>query len=97
MPSDPEVLTLARAVLTKNRQWDNGRDSRGTASKKLSQSFKRAGTPITEENQSHDPAVPPSQAVGRGTVGQQENPGTAPGTVVGQQHIQPAHHYSKSA
>jgi hypothetical protein len=97
MPSDPERLTLACAVLTKNRSgsWDSAWDTRGTVSKKLSQDPKHAETANIEENQSDEPTVPMSQALGRGTVGQQQNPGAAPGTVVGQQDVQPAHHYAR--
>jgi hypothetical protein len=62
MPSDPELLTLARAVLTKNRpeSWDGAWDRRATAQKKAAQSFKHAGAPDIEENQSDDPHRPGS-------------------------------------
>jgi len=95
MPSDPELLTLALAVLAKNRpqSWDRAWDTHRTTQQKASQSHEHAETPNLEENQSDDPSVPLFQPLGHGTVGQQHNPGTAPGTVVGQQDIRPAQHY----
>lgn len=93
MPSDPELLDVARNVLRKN--WDSTWDSRGTAAKKVSQGTHWPGTVKTKRNQGDDPTVPLSHTLGRGTVGQCENPGTVPGTVVGQQYAKAHQHYSR--
>jgi enamine deaminase RidA (YjgF/YER057c/UK114 family) len=95
--SDLALLDLARAILVRNqpKTWDSTWDSRGTAAKKVSQATHRPGTDKTKRNQSDDPAVPLSHTLGRGTVGQCENPGTALGTPVGQQCARAHQHYSR--
>ena len=86
--SDAALLNLARAILvrSKPKSWDSAWDSRGTPPKIVSQGVISAGTAKSTEIQSDDAGVPLSQPLGRGTVGQSENPGTAPGTVVGQHY-----------
>jgi hypothetical protein len=83
--SNTELLTLARSVLTRNqsKSWDSAWDSCGTVAKKVSQGLPMAGTVKSELDQSGNLGVPLSQSLGRGTVGQLEKSGTAPGTVVG--------------
>jgi hypothetical protein len=84
MPSDPDLLTLAHSVLRKNR--DSAWVSRGTPAEKVSQPTPSLGTPKTVEHQGDNPGVPLSQALGHGTAGQHEKPGTVLGTVVGQHY-----------
>lgn len=86
MQSDPDLLTLARSVLGRNRAktWDTAWDSRGTAAKTVSQDDLPGGTPKTPEIKGQVAGVPLSQALGDGTVGQCEIPGTLLGTVAGQ-------------
>jgi hypothetical protein len=84
MPSDPDLHTLAQAVIRKNR--DSTRDSCGTQAESLSQGALSAGTGKTSIDQGNTLTVPPSQALGSGTAGQCENNGTAHGTVVGQHY-----------
>ena len=67
MPHDPDLLTLAQAVLRKQR--DSAWDSRGTPPKNLSQSIPDDGTAKSASNQQDNPTVPLSQTLGRGTVG----------------------------
>jgi hypothetical protein len=81
MPHNSDLLALAHAVLRKHR--DSARDSRGTAPKDLSQGTARRGTAELPTKQSDNPTVPPSKALGFGTMGHPENPGTAHGTVTG--------------
>lgn len=83
--SNTELLTLARAVLARNqpKTWDSAWDSRGTAVKMVSQGIQVPGTVKTEIDQSDNLSVPLSHALGCGTVGQSQNPGTVPGTVAG--------------
>jgi hypothetical protein len=84
MPHDPDLLTLAHAVLRKQR--DSTWDSRGTPPKNLSQSTPDDGTAKSVSNQEANPTVPLSQTLGRGTVGHPEDSGTLLGTVVGQHY-----------
>jgi hypothetical protein len=81
MPGDPDLLTLAHAVLRKQR--DSAWDSRGTPPKELSQAIVCRRTAEIPIKQSDNAVVPLSQALGSGTVGHPRNPGTARGTVVG--------------
>jgi hypothetical protein len=85
MPHDPDLLTLAHAVLRKQR--DSAWDSRGTPPEELSQASVCRGTAEVSIKQGDNPTVPLSQAPGSGTVGHPENPGTAPGTVLGHPHV----------
>jgi hypothetical protein len=80
-----ELLNLARAVLIRNQPKirDSAWDSRGTPTETLSQCHQPAGTVKTEVNQQNNARVPLSHALGDGTLGQQQNPGTPPGTVAG--------------
>jgi hypothetical protein len=84
MPGDPDLLTLAHAVLRKQR--DSAWDSRGTPPKNLSQSIPDDGTVKSESNQQDNTTVPLSHTLGRGTVGHPEDSGTLLGTVVGQHY-----------
>jgi hypothetical protein len=77
MPHDPDLLTLAHAVLRKQR--DSTWDSRGTPPEELSQTSVCRGTAEPSIKQGDNPTVPLSQALGTGTVGHPENPGTAVG------------------
>jgi hypothetical protein len=84
--SDAALLNLARAILvrSKPKSWDSAWDTRGTSPEIVSQGFVNAGTAKSTEIQSDDASVPLSQPLGRGTVGQYENLGIVPGTLVGQ-------------
>jgi hypothetical protein len=81
MPHDPDLLTLAHAVLRKQR--DRTWDSRGTPPEELSQASVCRGTAEVLIKQGDNPPVPLSQALGSGTPGHPENSGTARGTVTG--------------
>jgi hypothetical protein len=82
---DPDLLTLARAVLAKNpaKSWDSAWDSAGTEPKMVSQGANAVGTAKAQTNQCDNAAVPLSHALGDGTLGQRRNPGTVLGTVPG--------------
>lgn len=83
-----ELLTLAKAVLAKStRSRDSAWDKRGTSTTMPSQGSVSHGTAKGLANQSDHSAVPASQAPGSGTVGHDENPGTARGTVVGHPYV----------
>jgi hypothetical protein len=86
MTPNPDMLELARSVLVKNRteKWDSTWDSGGTPTKTLSHEGVALGTAEDAVEQGNTPTVPLSHALGVGTAGQSENPGTAPGTAVGQ-------------
>jgi hypothetical protein len=78
-----ELLSLARAVLARsNRSRDSARDKRGTSTKIPSHESVGPGTAKSVANQSENPAVPLSQALGHGTTGHAEKSGTAGGTGV---------------
>ena len=85
MPNDPEMIAIAQAVLGKCKAHprDSAWDSSGTVAETLSQALPSAGTAKTSINQRESPTVPVSRTLGDGTVGQPENCGTVPGTVVG--------------
>ena len=85
MPHDPDLLTLAEAVLRKQR--DSTWDSRGTSPKALSQASVCRGTAELSIKQSDNPTVPLSQALESETVGHFEKFGTAPGTVAGHPYV----------
>jgi hypothetical protein len=82
MSADPELLSLAKAVLvnTGRVSWDGAWDKRGTEAKILSQGSDGRGTGNIVVNQYNDPFVPLSQPLGDGTVGQTESSGTELGT-----------------
>lgn len=86
MPNDPELLSLARAVLEKNRPvlWDTAWDTHGTPHENLSQRATSIGTAKSAPDHDDKPTVPLSHALGDGTSGLISNNGTAHGTVVGQ-------------
>ena len=86
--SDAALLNLARAILvrSKPKSWDTAWDTRGTPPEIVSQGVISAGTAKSTEIQSDDAGVPLSQPLGRGTVGQSDNPGTPLGTVAGQRY-----------
>jgi hypothetical protein len=85
MPSS-DLLALARSVLAKNHpgKWDSAWDRRGTDAEKLSQEVQSLGTAKIAPDQQGKRVVPPSHALGFGTVGHYENHGTALGTDAGQ-------------
>jgi len=86
MSCDPDLLSLARAVLIRNqssfrdRAWDKPR----TEAEILSQATLEPGTEKTVSNQLDNPLVPLSHTLGDGTLGQSANPGAPLGTLVGQ-------------
>jgi hypothetical protein len=82
MSADPELLSLAKAVLVKagQVQRDNAGDKRGTEAKILSQGSQARGTGKIIVSQCDDPFVPLSQPLGDGTRGQTEISGTELGT-----------------
>ncbi len=82
MPTDPDLLLLAKGVLARNRQlsWDGAWDKRETDAKILSRGTDSSGTDNIVVNQSDDPFVPLSQPLGDGTSGQTEISGTELGT-----------------
>jgi hypothetical protein len=82
MPNDPDLLTLARAVLDRKPagSWDKTWDKRGTSHENLSQGEQRSGTAKSVANHSDNPSVPLSHALGDGTPGQAAKSGTALGT-----------------
>lgn len=83
-----ELLTLAKAVLARStRSRDSAWDKRGISTTMPSQGSVSHGTAKGLANQSDHSAVPASQAPGSGTVGHDENPGTACGTVVGHPYV----------
>jgi hypothetical protein len=85
MPFDPDLLSLAHAVLRKQRHsaWD----SRGTPPKEPSQAAVCRGTAELSIKQSDNPTVPLSPALGSGTAGHPKNPGTPRGTVAGLSYV----------
>lgn len=87
--SDSALLGLARAILVRSqpKSRDSAWDTRGTPPKTVSQGLIEAGTAKITQIQSDNASVPLSQPLGRGTVGQPENPGTPRGTVAGQHYI----------
>jgi len=82
----PDLLALAHSVLGRSRAktWDTAWDTRGTGPQEVSQSTFGAGTAKTAQIQPESAGVPLSHALGAGTPGQCEKPGTPPGTPVGQ-------------
>ena len=61
--------------------WDTLWDKNGTSRQILSQGCGHVGQPKTPMNQGKVAFVPPSQTLGRGTLGQAQNRGTRLGTV----------------
>jgi hypothetical protein len=88
MSCDPDLLSLARAVLIRNQSSfrDRAWDKPGTEAAILSQATLEPGTEKIAFNQCDNSLVPLSQFLVRGTLGQIPNSGTAPGTDVGQHH-----------
>jgi len=86
MTPNADMLELARSVLVKNRteKRDSTWDSDGTANKTLSREGVALGTAEDAADQGNTPTVPVSHALGDGTAGQSDNPGTPLGTVAGQ-------------
>jgi hypothetical protein len=86
--SSPDVLTLARTVLARNRPQtrDTAWDSCGTEAKAVSHAQQVLGTTKGAEIQTNNASVPLSQTLGRGTAGQLKNPGTVLGTVAGRSY-----------
>jgi hypothetical protein len=80
--TDPDLLSLAKVVLVRNRQisWDSTWDKRGTEAKILSQGSDGRGTGNIVVDQYDGPFVPLSQPLGDGTRGQTEISGTELGT-----------------
>ena len=78
MSADPELLSLAKAVLVKTGQvsGDSTWNKRETEAKSLSQGSQARGTGNIIVNQYDDPFVPLSQPLGDGTVGPTEISGT---------------------
>jgi hypothetical protein len=72
--TDPYLLSLAKAVLVRNRQisWDSTWDKRGTEAKILSQGSDGRGTGNIVVNQYDGPFVPLSQPLGDGTRDKQK-------------------------
>jgi len=60
--------------------WDTLWDKNGTSRQILSQGCGHVGQPKTPMNQGKVAFVPPSQTLGRGTLGQAQNRGTRLGT-----------------
>jgi len=88
MSCDPDLLSLARAVLIRNQSHfrDRAWDKPGTEAEILSQATLEPRTETIVSNQCDNPLVPLSQFLGHGTLGQAPKSGTALGTDVGQHH-----------
>lgn len=88
MSCDPDLLSLARAVLIRNQSSfrDRAWDKPGTEAEILSQATLEPGTEKIVSNQCDNPLVPLFQFLGYGTLGQAPKSGTALGTDVGQHY-----------
>ena len=82
MPSDPDLLILAQAVLDRKPSGSGTStwDKRGTSHENLSQRAQPSGTVRSVTNHNDNPSVPLSHALGDGTLGQAAKSGTALGT-----------------